>query len=313
MVNFPVWKNQWEIQIDEYPEKHRAGLLKSHVDEAARTHFIGYEGQYEEMMKRLTQFYGDKQKVVKHVLNEVLSPSPIAEGDYNRLIAYSTTLEHNYNRLTSMKLQNEMSNTSIMTSIVRRFPRLVSEKWHQHLLGKSEEEQDEPFPVFITWISAEKSVWERMTATAGSKSSLSHYIGDVSVEGDERKCYGCGKTGHVRRICPEKGNSGNGGGPRKPLKVKKFWCALHKGDSSRRCVSNSCTELRKLADVQKRIQLLKENGDCVHCVMIMYLVSVGMRREFVVEESRTEVVPSRINFMNFFVKMPRSLPALLST
>ena len=258
-VNFPVWKNQWDIQIDEYPEKHRAGLLKGHVDEVARTHFIGYEGNYEEMMKRLVQFYGNKQKVVKHVLQEVLSPSPITEGDYSRLISYSTTLEHNYNRLSSMKLQNEMSNTSIMTSIVQRFPRLVSEKWHQHLLGKSEKEQDEPFPVFIAWISTEKSIWERMAATSGTKSSSSHYAGEGSANHSEKKCHGCGETGHVRRLCPQKGNG------RKPLKVKKFWCALHKGDPSRKCISQSCMELRKLADVHKRIQLLKENGDCTHC------------------------------------------------
>ena len=47
--------------------------------------------------------------------------------------------------------------------------------------------------------------------------------------------------------------------------VKKFWCALHKGDPSRKCSTVNCTELRKLADVMKRIQLVKENGDCTHC------------------------------------------------
>ena len=181
----------------------------------------------------------------------------------------SPTLENNFNRLSSMKLQNEMSNTSIMTSIVKRFPRLVGEKWHAHLLGKSATEQEQPFSVFITWISMEKPIWERMVSTTSPRSADSHYVGDFEVPtGDERRCYSCGQVGHVIRSCPTK-NSNSGGKkdnqPRRQPTVKKFWCALHKGDKSRKCSSNSCIELRKLPDVQKRIQLLKDNGDCPHC------------------------------------------------
>ncbi len=64
-------------------------------------------------------------------------------------------------------------------------------------------------------------------------------------------------------MCPSKGKSNEK--PRKSPKVKKFWCALHKGDKSKKCNTVSCTELRKLTDIQRRIELLKENGDCVHC------------------------------------------------
>ena len=74
-------------------------------------------------MKRLETFFG--QKGVRHVLQEVLTPGGIEEGDYGDLISYSTILENNYNHLSSMKLENELSNTSIMSSIVRRFPRFV--------------------------------------------------------------------------------------------------------------------------------------------------------------------------------------------
>ena len=51
---------------------------------------------------------------------------------------------------------------------------------------------------------------------------------------------------------------------RKVPNVKKVWCAYHKDDPTKGCWSNSCADLKKLADVQKRIQILKENGDCIH-------------------------------------------------
>ena len=87
-----------------------------------------------------------------------------------------------------------------------------------------------------------------------------------------KSCFGCGKTGHLKRNCPEKNNndknnsnSNKNKNLRRPPSVKKYWCAFHKGDSSRRCWSTTCQELRKMTDVTRRIQLLVENGDCKHC------------------------------------------------
>ena len=114
-VKFPTWLKQWEIQILDYEEKYRSRMLEKHLDETARSKFIGYEGDYEQCMKRLKLFYGDRQKVVKHVLQEVMAPSPISNADYRHLITYSVTLENNYSRLKSLKLEHEMSNTSIMS------------------------------------------------------------------------------------------------------------------------------------------------------------------------------------------------------
>ena len=92
-VKFPTWLKQWDIQILDYEEKYRSRMLEKHLDESARAKFIGYEGDYDECMKRLKLFYGDRQKVVKHVLQEVMAPSPISAADYRHLIMYSVTRE----------------------------------------------------------------------------------------------------------------------------------------------------------------------------------------------------------------------------
>ena len=88
--------------------------------------------------------------------------------------------------------------------------------------------------------------------------------GGRSSSGD-RLCYGCGGSDHILKTCPNKKKQGGGSAkPRAPLKVKKFYCALHKDDKTRKCDSNSCIDLRRMKDVQLRVVLLKENKDCTH-------------------------------------------------
>ena len=54
-------------------------------------------------------------------------------------------------------------------------------------------------------------------------------------------------------------------GDRGSPKVNKYWRALHEDDSSRKCSSETCQDLRKMTDVTRRIQLMKDNGDSLHC------------------------------------------------
>ena len=133
----------------------------------------------------------------------------------------------------------------------------------------STQEQEEPFPVFIAWISNEKSVWERMEETK-AKSAISNFLEGGVGSGDKKKCFGCNKTGHIRSFCPERKSDsvgGNSNKPRKVLQVKKFWCAYHKDDAkATRCSSIKCSKLREMTDIPKIIQLLKENGDCKFCM-----------------------------------------------
>ena len=55
----------------------------------------------------------------------VTSPKQLAEGDYKSLILYCSVIERNYNRLTSMELRHEISNSTTMAVILRKFPRSV--------------------------------------------------------------------------------------------------------------------------------------------------------------------------------------------
>ena len=121
-LKFPVWIERWEKLISQYDEVWRPSILLDHLDDAAREKFVGYESNYLEAMKRLKRFYGDPQKVVACVMEEVLSPKDIQCGDYGSLLSYVDVLERNFNRLQNLDIEHEMSNTSTMSHILRKFP-----------------------------------------------------------------------------------------------------------------------------------------------------------------------------------------------
>ena len=134
----------------------------------------------------------------------------------------------------------------------------------------------------MQWLASQREMWGRMAATdVGRKrnDNINKSGGAYFVEEEKldpvRKCYLCGEEGHIRRFCQKKGGGRynkdiyskdvNNKRQRRPPTVKKYWCAYHKDDKTKGCWSNSCQELKRMSDVQRRIQLLKDNGDCIHC------------------------------------------------
>ena len=264
-LKFPVWIERWEKLIDQYDEVWRPSILLDHLDDAAREKFVGYESNYAEAMNRLKKFYGDPQKVVACVMKEVLSPSDIKCGDYKSLLLYVDVLERNFNHLLNLDIEHEMSNTSTMSQILRKFPRSVSEKWIEHLSIQSTSVKARPFPEFIVWLVSMRFIWEQMvTIDPKSGSDSSSFYGSQTPGASKVLCFRCGKEGHKQFNCPDPPD-GKQKKPRVQPQVKRFWCAFHKDDPTKHCSSIYGEELRKMSVVEKRVQLLLENKDCQYC------------------------------------------------
>ena len=272
---YPVWLNRWNTLIAEYDEKWRIHFLLDRIDDAARLKIVGCEQDYVGAMKRLESFYGDPLKIISCVMAEVNDPSIICEGDYQGLVSYCSILENNYNRLKNMNLDHEMSNTSSMSMILRKFPNSVTEKWAEFIVQQDSAVKTKPFPTFVLWLISQKKIWEHVAAVETTREesvkSSSHFTGAAKRSEDTRNsgvtCFKCGETGHKRKDCNKMRNKDGSGDNKKKKRprFKKYWCALHKDDASKNCSSVSCQDLRKM-DPPRRIQLLTDNKDCVHCL-----------------------------------------------
>ena len=286
-LKYPIWKKQWESQITEYEARYRPGLLMEHLDDAAQRQIIGVETEYGPAMTKLENYFGDSLKVVNACLSEVKVHPNVSPFDYKAMVSYKKCLVNNHARLKARGLEHELSNTGAMQSLLRKLPIQENVQWQQHLAEQDPTIKSRPFPEFMTWLEKAGKSWDLLAAAgtgvsrkdgkAGSGAYFGFY-GEPSNE--DMNCFKCGESGHFKRDCPKLSGAGRhstgGGGkgrgkpetdetkPRAPTKHKKFHCALHKAEEGRRCHSDSCLALKKL-EVDERIKLLKENGDCPKC------------------------------------------------
>jgi hypothetical protein len=92
------------VQIAEYEEKYRVGLLVEHLDKEAQTKIIGVEDDYKAAMVRIASFFGNPSKVIQSCLAEIQAHLSVSLFDYRAMVSYKNCLSNNYARLRARVL-----------------------------------------------------------------------------------------------------------------------------------------------------------------------------------------------------------------
>ena len=110
-LEFLVWLENWNQHISDYEEKSRSNLLLSHLDKEATKRIAGMENDYNGAMKKLTDYFVDRRKIIWDCITEVNNFPKVSPNDFKNLVLLKSCIEINYARLKSHDLENEISNT----------------------------------------------------------------------------------------------------------------------------------------------------------------------------------------------------------
>ena len=80
------------------------------------------ENDYNGAMKKLTDYFGDRRKIIRDCMDEVNNFSKVSQDYFKNLVLLKSCIDINYARLKSCGLENEISNTQTMKSIEAKFP-----------------------------------------------------------------------------------------------------------------------------------------------------------------------------------------------
>ena len=142
---------------------HLRGSLEG---EAAKV-IIGVEDDFNEMMIRLDNAYGDPAKLTDCIIGEIKGLKPIQELDYEKFITTVNIIEACWLDIKRAGLEKEMSNISVLSIIERLLPAEQKKEWikiYHELTDKTD-----AFQKLITYLLAEKQILEHMNTAISRK------------------------------------------------------------------------------------------------------------------------------------------------
>ena len=155
-----------------------AAALKTHVRGTAENkikgvRIVGPEA-YDEMIKRLVDYYEDPAASIEAALSGLKKLRPVKEEDYRGLVSLVDEVESAYMQLTTWDQRDALTSRDVI-EIMDLLPPSIKNVWlriHQQL---NQDEKKRPFPSFMKFLENERNTWsgpaERQPVTTSRKSS----------------------------------------------------------------------------------------------------------------------------------------------
>ena len=161
-LDYPIWKENWNLHLEDYEPKSRSIMLLNHLDKEAKRRIAGKECDYEGAIAKLDSYYGDTMKIVRDCLAEVQSFPRVKAGDYKGLVKLQSCIEVNFAQLSSCGMANELSNIQGMRLVESKFPETQLLEWTKELQSLPDLRRRQAFPELIKWLDSEGCVWTAM-------------------------------------------------------------------------------------------------------------------------------------------------------
>ena len=266
---FKTWTTVVEKQ---YPDKTtRALILKANLSGEALKAVERCEDDYDRMLKRLEQKYGDPVLLTQAIVNTI-NMTAIPEGNTKRFIEYVDQVSEAYERLKLRDKEHAINNVFIYGKLIEALPPSKFELWKQELMKLSAEDRDEPFDKYLDFLESHRIIEEQMETTIKNRQKSASKPSTAN-QGDEKpRCETCQKrhTGTCRMApgtpgtssstssSPASGSSSSGTSRSQTFKFNCYFCP----EDKQRIVD--CPRY-KAWSAKERHENLTKKGLCIRC------------------------------------------------
>ena len=160
--DYPQFKSDFIKQVyPEITEGSAAYTLKACLSKDPYELVKNVDDNYEDMWQRLDQRYGKASKLADVVMYDIKQLRSIKEGEEKKFLEFVETIERGYRDLARLKIEHEISNTSVVSIIEEKLPKDVKREWSR-LVNKSDSPVDErnKFPALLEYLLEQKRIIE---------------------------------------------------------------------------------------------------------------------------------------------------------
>ncbi|XP_068229326.1 uncharacterized protein [Palaemon carinicauda] len=229
----------------------------------------GSEGNYDEMIQRLDDKFGNPRKIVDLVVGELRSLKKIYDNDTKGFIKMVDQVEQCWLDLKKVNLSDELNSANVVSHIEKVLPSLQKREW----VIKADEVSvtSNLFPELLKFLQKERKILEYMNSnvrSSGSDNKATVYHVDSTVENESELIKLVKQIGEEQSIKNKEFESCIVNltemvkGIKPKAESKGIGCLLHNS------IGHDITECYKFngCGSKERFEIIKGNGICFRCL-----------------------------------------------
>ncbi|XP_068229430.1 uncharacterized protein [Palaemon carinicauda] len=266
--NYPTFKEDYENLVKSIYGTDPYALKMCLGGEALQA-VKGSEGNYDEMIQRLDDKFGNPRKIVDLVVGELRSLKKIYDNDTKGFIKMVDQVEQCWLDLKKVNLSDELNSANVVSHIEKVLPSLQKREW----VIKADEVSvtSNLFPELLKFLQKERKILEYMNSnvrSSGSDNKATVHHVDSTVENGSELIKLVKQIGEEQSIKNKEFESCIVNltemvkGIKPKAESKGIGCLLHNS------IGHDITECYKFngCGSKERFEIIKGNGICFRCL-----------------------------------------------
>ena len=299
---YPRFRRDFEMQVIPSVKSadSAAYILKSCLFEEPHDIVKSVDDDVRETWNRLDERYGRSSKLADAVMFDIKQLKVLSDGDDKKFLDLVNVIEKGYRDLKRANMEHELSNTTIVSLIEEKLPKLIKRKWYMAVSKKdSKVNERNKFPDLLEFLLEQKRCIEYGLEDLRSRPHVqygkTHHIdGRDSVEETKRggRCMIHNTVDHSTENCRGYIDKTPEEKAEIMKELKACWCCLQKGHFANRCYYKTecgvdgCKRMHHKS-LHKALAILgiqlhsqsKQMSSSKHCLLQLMKVKCGTGRD----------------------------------